>query len=52
VRRWLAGEHPPDAATVDRVLAVAANRARACDVGGGRRVQRSQGRLVIVATDP
>ncbi|HZN13965.1 MAG TPA: tRNA lysidine(34) synthetase TilS [Acidimicrobiales bacterium] len=47
VRRWLAGEHPPDAATVDRVLAVAALEARACDVGGGRRVRRTQGRLVL-----
>ena len=47
VRRWLAGAHPPDAAAVDRVLAVAAKQARACDVGGGRRVRRTQGRLVI-----
>ena len=39
VRRWLrAGDeqHPPDAATVARVLAVARGEAVACEVGGGR----------------
>lgn len=48
VRTWLrAGDeqHPPDAATVERVLAVARNEALACDVGGGRSVRRSAGRL-------
>lgn len=45
VRRLLAGEHPPDAATVERVLAVARHDAAACEVDGGRRVRRSDGRL-------
>jgi len=52
VRRWLADGHPPDAATVERVLAVARNDALACDAGGGRRVRRSKGRLVLDRTDP
>ena len=50
VRRWLAGDgagpggaerHPPDRATVDRVLAVAAGQAVACEVAGGWRVART-----------
>lgn len=48
VRSWLRATgdgHPPDAATVARVLEVAAGRARATDVGGGWRVARSAGRL-------
>jgi len=49
VRRWLErGGYPPDAATVSRVLEVAAGRARGCDVGAGRRVTRHQQRLVLV----
>ncbi len=50
VRRWLrAGpeQHPPDAATVERVLRVARGEVRACDVGGGRSVRRGSGRLRI-----
>lgn len=52
VRRWLragtdAEHHPPDAATVDRVLAVARGEIRSTDVGRGRRVTRSRGRLTI-----
>ena len=49
VRRWLAAgcEHPPDAATVERVLAVARGQAKAADVGGGRRVARTGQRLRI-----
>lgn len=47
VRRWLTAEHPPDAATVERVLAVARGEIRATDVGGGRRVGRAHGRLVL-----
>ncbi len=51
VRRWLSGDgHPPDAATVQRVLDVAAGRALACDVGGGRRVSRSHQRLTLHGT--
>lgn len=46
VRRWLTSDgYPPDAATVSRVLDVAAGRALACEVGGGRRVERSDQRL-------
>jgi tRNA(Ile)-lysidine synthase len=50
VRRWLrAGpeQHPPDAATVARVLAVARGEAAGCDVGGGRHVRRHQQRMVV-----
>lgn len=39
------GAPPPDAAAVDRVLAVAAGDAKACDVVSGWRVWRSSGRL-------
>jgi tRNA(Ile)-lysidine synthase len=48
VRRWLRDgpeQHPPDRATVDRVLAVAGGSAAACEVGGGRAVRRHRGRL-------
>ena len=45
VRRWLATDHPPDAATVERVLAVARGEARACETADGRRVERSQQKL-------
>ncbi|WP_420639454.1 tRNA lysidine(34) synthetase TilS [Candidatus Poriferisocius sp.] len=49
LRRWIQREtgahHPPDAATVDRVLAVANNHARATEVGRGWRVRRSSQRL-------
>jgi len=52
VRRWLVapaplGSYPPDLATVERVLAVARGVARATDVGAGRRVRRSSGRLIL-----
>jgi tRNA(Ile)-lysidine synthase len=51
VRRWLAeGQaHPPDLATVERVLAVARAEVRATEVGGGRRVVRSAGGLRLEA---
>lgn len=48
LRRWLAEErppHPPDAATIERVMEVARGRWRATEVGGGFRVARSGGRL-------
>ena len=48
VRRWLTTDHPPDAATVERVLRVAGGQASGCDVGGGRRVERSQQRLRLM----
>jgi tRNA(Ile)-lysidine synthase len=47
VRRWLAGEHPPDAATVERVLAVARGEIKATEGGEGVRVGRSRGRLLL-----
>jgi tRNA(Ile)-lysidine synthase len=50
VRAWLRGNHPPDAATVERVLAVARGDASATDVGGGQSVRRSQQRLTVVST--
>ena len=45
VRRWLTADHPPDAATVERVLAVARREAKACELPGGARVVRSGMRL-------
>ncbi len=49
IRVWLrtgtASEHPPDLATVDRVLAVARLEAEATDIGAGWRVRRSAQRL-------
>jgi tRNA(Ile)-lysidine synthase len=50
VRRWLAGVHPPDLATVDRVLDVARGHALACHVEGGREVRRRAQRLTIRPT--
>lgn len=48
VRRWLAvGGYPPDLATVERVLAVVRGDALAAEVGAGRRVRRSKGRLLL-----
>jgi tRNA(Ile)-lysidine synthase len=52
VREWLrprsSERHPPDAATVERVMAVARIDSQATDVGGGWRVDRHQGRLRLV----
>ena len=45
VRAWLRGAHPPPAATVERVLAVARGEATSTEVGGGRRVARTGQRL-------
>jgi len=50
IRNWLrsgAEQYPPDSAAVARVLAVAAGHAVACEVGGGRSVRRSKGRLTL-----
>ncbi|MEQ1702750.1 MAG: TilS substrate-binding domain-containing protein, partial [Ilumatobacteraceae bacterium] len=47
VRRWLTTTHPPDAATVERVLAVARGDSLATEVGGGRRVERHRQRLTL-----
>ena len=48
VRAWLragAEQHPPSAAEVERVLAVARGDVVACEIAGGRRVSRSAQRL-------
>jgi tRNA(Ile)-lysidine synthase len=45
IRSWLTTDHPPDAATVERVLAVARGEAVACEIPGGNRVQRKNQRL-------
>lgn len=52
VRRWLAGSHPPDAATVERVLSVARGEAIATEVGANRRVQRQRQRLQLLHKHP
>lgn len=53
VRTWLRTRspdgHPPDAASVARVLAVARGEIRATEVAGGFRVARTAGRLRIEA---
>lgn len=51
IRQWLADPLPPNAATVERVLAVARGEATACDIGDGRQVRRSQQRLGIRSSD-
>ena len=49
LRRWILretqAEHPPDAAAVERVMAVIRNEARSTEIGGGWRVTRSSQRL-------
>lgn len=52
VRAWLTEEHPPDLATVERVLDVARGTALATDVGRGRRVTRRQQRLRLEPAPP
>lgn len=49
VRRWLTDTYPPDLASVERVLDVARGSAVACELPGGRRVERSGQRLRLVA---
>ncbi len=55
IRDWLRttndGCHPPDAATVERVLAVVRGDATGTDVGGGWRVARTAGRLRLAPPD-
>lgn len=49
LRRWLTNAgYPPDRASIDRVLAVARGEAVACEIAGGRRVERSNQRFRIV----
>jgi len=47
VRNWLGRVHPPDAASVERVLAVARGEAVACELPGGASVQRTNQRISI-----
>ncbi len=53
LRRWLvattAAAYPPDAASVERVLAVVDGTVRAAEVTGGWRVARTRGRLRVEA---
>lgn len=54
LRQWLTTDrppYPPDAATVERVLAVVRGRWRSTEVGGGRRVLRRDGRLRLERDD-
>ena len=51
IRQWLEHDgYPPDAATVRRVLGVARGTAAACELVGGRRVERRGHRLHLVLT--
>jgi len=52
VRKWLSTEHPPDLATVDRVLDVARGNAPGCDIGANRQVRRTAQRLRIESITP
>ncbi len=52
VRLWLGGAHPPDAATVERVLQVARGHSLATEVAGGRRVSRHRQRLSLGPDEP
>jgi tRNA(Ile)-lysidine synthase len=51
IREWLRQydpeHHPPDGATVERVLAVARGEAVGTEIGSGRRLRRTAGRLRI-----
>jgi tRNA(Ile)-lysidine synthase len=49
VRAWLTVEHPPDLATVERVLAVARGEATGCETNDGRRIRRHRQRLSLDA---
>ncbi len=49
VRHWIELDgYPPDADSVQRVLAVASGRAAACELSGGRRIERHGNRLHLV----
>ena len=45
IRAWLRGEHPPDLASVARVLQVARGEALGTEITGGRSVRRTNGKL-------
>src|SRR4051794_15016851 len=49
IRRWLTVDgYPPDAASIERVIAIARGEAVACELSDGRRVERSNQRFRIV----
>ena len=49
LRRWIrAGGYPPDLATLERAMEVARGVTKACELGGGRRLERHRQRLQIV----
>jgi tRNA(Ile)-lysidine synthase len=51
LRRWLTeAGYPPDSAAIGRVLAVARGDVVACELPGGRRVERSGQRLRVLAS--
>ena len=45
VRLWLSTDHPPSSATVERVLSVIDGSATSTEIGSGRVVRRSAGKL-------
>ncbi len=52
LRRWLSVDgYPPDAASIERVLGVARGDGIACELPGGRRVERSDQRFRIISAD-
>ena len=52
LRAWLTeAGYPPDRASIERVLAVARGDAVACEIAGGRRVERSNQHFRIVAAE-
>lgn len=50
IRLWLSLDHPPSAAAVERVLAVVEGSSRSTEVGGGRSVHRTEGKLRVELT--
>jgi len=49
IRHWIELDgYPPDSDAVQRVLAVAKGTAVACELAGGRRIERRNGRLHLV----
>ena len=52
LRAWLGGDHPPSAADVAKVLAVADGAAAACEIAGGDRISRTRQRLTRIPREP
>jgi tRNA(Ile)-lysidine synthase len=52
LRAWISADgYPPDLATIDRAMDVARGVTKACELGGGRRLERHRQRLEIVGGD-